>query len=319
MHRRAAVVLVLGVLLAAGCSARESDDSAPDVPGALYVDPRSSAARWVEANPDDPRAAVIRDRLASHAVARWIGPDNVRENVEGYTLAAARKRQTPVLVAYNIPVRDCNQEAAGGARSGGDYRQWAADLAAGIGRRPAIVIAEPDALIHLDCLSEQGRRERARLLTTLVDTLRERAPRALVYLDAGDGRWNSPETMAPLLAAAGIAGARGFALNVANYNPTLDLIGVAKELRELLSDRYGINTHFVLDTGRNGNPDYDGKDWCNPPDRRLGDPPVVGGQDGLDARLWVKPPGESDGDCGTAPGTTAGTFAPDLAYRMAVG
>jgi endoglucanase len=35
--------------------------------------------------------------------------------------------------------------------------------------------------------------------------------------------------------------------------------------------------------------------------------------------LWIKTPGESDGDCGTGSGTTAGQFVPQLAYNLIYG
>jgi len=62
-------------------------------------------------------------------------------------------------------------------------------------------------------------------------------------------------------------------------------------------------THFVIDTSRNGlgpwTPDAaypDPQDWCNPPDRGLGLRPTTDTGDPLiDAYLWVKVPGESDG------------------------
>lgn len=64
-------------------------------------------------------------------------------------------------------------------------------------------------------------------------------------------------------------------------------------------------THFVVDTSRNGRGPWqpstsypDAQDWCNPPGRGLGQratprpgPPLV------DAYLWIKAPGESDGQC----------------------
>jgi endoglucanase len=34
-------------------------------PTGFYVDPQTSAARWVAANPNDGRTAVIRDRIAN--------------------------------------------------------------------------------------------------------------------------------------------------------------------------------------------------------------------------------------------------------------
>ena len=64
---------------------------------------------------------------------------------------------------------------------------------------------------------------------------------------------------------------------------------------------------FVIDTSRNGqgpwtppedHPAGDPQDWCNPPGRGLGDTPTLNtGVPLVDAYLWVKTPGESDGAC----------------------
>jgi hypothetical protein len=58
--------------------------------------------------------------------------------------------------------------------------------------------------------------------------------------------------------------------------------------------------------------------WCNLPGRQLGSAPRV-----LDARgdmaLWIKAPGESDGDCGVGAGTQAGEFSPRLATELMAG
>ena len=58
--------------------------------------------------------------------------------------------------------------------------------------------------------------------------------------------------------------------------------------------------------------------WCNVPGRQLGSAPRV-----LDGRgdlgLWIKAPGESDGDCGAGAGTQAGEFSPRLATELIAG
>lgn len=58
--------------------------------------------------------------------------------------------------------------------------------------------------------------------------------------------------------------------------------------------------------------------WCNPPGRQLGSAPRV-----LDSRgdlgLWIKAPGESDGNCGAGAGTQAGQFSPALARELITG
>jgi len=94
---------------------------------------------------------------------------------------------------------------------------------------------------------------------------------------------------------------------------------------------------FVIDSSRNGQgpwtpPAYpDQQDWCNPPDRGLGVRPTAAtGNALLDAYLWVKIPGESDGECtrGLGPGGTtvdpewgivdpaAGAWFADMALQL---
>ena len=63
--------------------------------------------------------------------------------------------------------------------------------------------------------------------------------------------------------------------------------------------------HFVIDTSRNGQgawspPAWNGdiEAWCNPPDRGAGlRPSTSTGNPFIDAYLWIKVPGESDGQC----------------------
>ncbi len=69
----------------------------------------------------------------------------------------------------------------------------------------------------------------------------------------------------------------------------------------------------VIDTSRNGNGAPPDGAWCDPAGRKLGRPPTPStGEAGIDAYLWVKPPGESDG-CEGAPGA----FTPSYAYDLA--
>ena len=85
--------------------------------------------------------------------------------------------------------------------------------------------------------------------------------------------------------------------------------------------RYGDvqpTTQFVIDTSRNGlgpwePPAYpDPQDWCNPPDRGLGLRPTADtGNPLLDATLWVKIPGESDGECTRGLGSAGETVDPE--------
>ena len=82
---------------------------------ALYVDPDSSAATWARNNPSDGRATDIRTRIANQPGARWFGnwSGEIGAAVGNYVGTAAYNNRTPVLVAYNIPARDCGQHSAG--------------------------------------------------------------------------------------------------------------------------------------------------------------------------------------------------------------
>jgi cellulase/cellobiase CelA1 len=60
------------------------------------------------------------------------------------------------------------------------------------------------------------------------------------------------------------------------------------------------------------------RQWCNPPGKQLGSAPRVLDDRG-DMGLWIKAPGESDGDCGVGAGTQAGEFSPAIASDLITG
>jgi hypothetical protein len=70
--------------------------------------------------------------------------------------------------------------------------------------------------------------------------------------------------------------------------------------------------------GCSGNRAAGAKQWCNPPGRRLGSVPQVLDDRG-DMALWIKAPGESDGDCGVGAGTRTGEFSPVIATKLITG
>ena len=80
-------------------------------------------------------------------------PAQVTQRVRQTMAEAAVERAVPVLVAYDIPGRDCAQYSAGGALDQAAYEAWISGFAQGIGNGKAVVILEPDALgnyaVHL--------------------------------------------------------------------------------------------------------------------------------------------------------------------------
>ncbi|MCX5382253.1 glycoside hydrolase family 6 protein [Streptomyces sp. NBC_00083] len=329
---RIRVPAVALALLAAGCGggdggggAEAGESAAPSglaqptsSTSPFWVDPDTNAARQLAAYTragDSEKAALIR-KIAEQPAGEWIAGENPEGRVRGYTQAATRAGRTALLVLYNIPHRDCGQFSRGGAPDDDAYRDWVDQVARGIGERPAAIVLEPDALLHVvdGCTPAEFREARYALLKGAVDRLK-RQPGTRVYVDAGNAGWRSPDALDEPLRRAGIAGADGFAVNVSNFQTTR----ASREFGEHLSAKVG-GKHFVIDTSRNGNGPYAEGDpaerWCNPPGRALGERPTADTGGGpVDAYVWAKRPGESDGPCKGGP--PAGKWWPEYALSLA--
>jgi endoglucanase len=380
--RTPSLLLLASALVAAGSltPAGPALASGPPVGRALaadtrfYVDPASDAAHQAVTDllHHDKAGAKAMGLLATWPEARWFTdgtPSQVNREVKTLMAAAAVQRAVPVLVAYDIPLRDCSQYSSGGAQSDADYQAWIAAFARGLGNRQAVVVLEPDALANLpsDCSPTNdptGALTAGRIadLNYAVSVL-EKQPGTSVYLDAGNSQWQAVGTIAGRLIQAGVGQAQGFVLNVSNFQPTdqTDHYGSwvaqcvwfatrgpswAAGHPEYCAGQYysaaapnddlpgnavvGTDpstwhwtdawfeqnvgaqpaaqlTHFVVDTSRNGLGAWtppagkyagDPQVWCNPPGRGIGARPTADtGVPLVDAYLWVKTVGQSDGQC----------------------
>jgi endoglucanase len=320
-----AAVAAVAALGLAGCSGGTSplppqpaQTIVPAAASEFWVDPASDAAKQVDQWRKDGRIAdaVQLEKIARQPIAHWIGSEgNTTEETKGIVSQAKAGGRTPVLVAYNIPNRDCGQYSSGGAESDDEYRGFVQQMADGIGGDKAVVILEPDALAQtLTKCEGQGEQEgREALLADAVKTLS--ASGGEVYIDAGNpGFVKDTGQLADGLRKSGVDQAAGFALNTSNFatNDAVESYG------KKVSDQLG-GKKFVIDTSRNGNGSYNGPEqptWCNPPGRALGVPPTRNtGDPRVAAFLWIKEPGGSDGNCRGAP--DAGQFMPDYALGLA--
>ncbi|CAM5565939.1 Glucanase OS=Streptomyces alboniger OX=132473 GN=CP975_08540 PE=3 SV=1 [Streptomyces alboniger] len=313
------VVSAAALLLGTAATGHADTDAGPAVregAGAFWVEPDSAAARQAaewrrQGKLDDAR---VIERIAGRPQAVWLNDEAPGAAVRAQVEAASKQGRTAVLVAYFIPNRDCGAYSAGGARDAAQYRRYVQAFASGLGTTGAYVIVEPDAVAHTvaGCKGATAT-ERYKLLAHAVRTLK-RVPNTKVYLDAGNAGWIPDERrlVAPLR-AAGIAAADGFALNVANHYTD----AASTEYGHRLVKALGGDKHFVVDSSRNGNGPYTGVEaWCNPPGRALGTPPTTRtGDPSLDAYLWIKRPGESDGTCRGGP--KAGEWWPEYALGLA--
>lgn len=278
----------------------------------LYVDPSNHAAQtalaWRTTRPAD---AALMERVGRAPQAVWFGGWNadITTAVASVASTANDLGQLPVLVAYNIPQRDCGQYSAGGVNSADAYRAWIRGLADGLVGRKAVVILEPDALAGMDCLDANDRATRTSLLADAINVLKGNL-QTYVYLDAGHARWHAASAIAQRLTAANIARADGFSLNVSNFIATDESVSYGASVSALIGGK-----HFVIDTSRNGQ--GSNGEWCNPAGRGLGIMPTTStGHTLADALLWIKRPGESDGTCNGGP--TAGAWWADYALGLAV-
>lgn len=283
----------------------------------LFVNPSSPAAKqadaWKQSRPAD--ASLMR-YIASQPSATWFGDWNsdVRGDVSRTVGQASSQSAVPVFVAYNIPNRDCGSYSAGGASDAQKYGKWIKAFADGLSGHQALVVLEPDAVAGSGCLSASAQESRFSMLRDAVKTLKSAG--AFVYLDAGNAHWIKADVMADRLHKAGIDMADGFALNVSNFFSTNDNVAFGDDL----SRRVG-GKHYVIDTSRNGKASTNGQ-WCNPSGQSLGAAPTTRtGHDLVDALLWIKQPGESDGTCNGGPkaGQWWADYALGLAQRANVG
>ncbi|HWS34570.1 MAG TPA: glycoside hydrolase family 6 protein [Actinoplanes sp.] len=282
----------------------------------LYIDPDGLAQRYVrnlESSGRDDEAAVLR-QISGQPAAIWFtdARSGFAKRARTVVTRANAAGKRPVLALYFIPGRDCEGYSAGGARTAQAYRNWISSISGALRGKRALVVLEPDAAADAvrGCLNAKATATRITLLAHAVDTLRAH-PGVTVYLDAGHPGWHSAARIAPVLRRAGATRAGGFALNVANFQTTDDNIRYGTELSGLLDGK-----HFVIDTSRNGNGPAPHQKWCNPPGRRLGPAPTLRtGRPLVDAYLWVKPPGESDGACGNG-APPAGQWYPAYARSL---
>jgi endoglucanase len=262
----------------------------------LFVDPASQAmAAYQQMSPEDPDRSLIQNiALTSQAV--WLLRNGAQEARRVVQLVQ-RTREYPVFVTYNL-----------NGSSVPAYQYWIANIAAAIAPVPCTVILEPDAL------AEHGSAVTA-VLAQAALTLRS-AGNTAVYIDAGHPAWQPASHMAALLRSAGISNANGFSLNVSNFRLTTECTAYGNQLSTMTH-----NSTFVIDTSRNGLGPYDYQ-TCNPPGRALGQRPRIdphlGSNPLVNAYLWIKRPGESDGngpECHGGP--RAGAWWQEYAVELA--
>lgn len=271
----------------------------------FYSDPHNQSSKveaFLRSEQLHTDAQTLR-AIACQPQPTWINGDlsdlvvesRLRELLDG----AAAAGQVPVIVLYNYAKPDSSRWNSD--RDMSEYISFIKTVAAEIGDQEVWIILEPDALPLTTSYDSLGQVVRFSQLRAAVNILSAHE-NARVYIDVGHSDWLTIAETITYLKLVGGDTVRGFSLNVANYQPTEEVMEYGNEIAAAFPD-----AHYVIDTARNGRGLSEPGGWCNVLGRALGPAPKAFTDEGaLDAYLWVKPPGESDGYCNGGP--NAGTF-----------
>ncbi len=267
----------------------------------FYRDKDLQALREYQKNPSLNKDIAT---LACTPQSIWISnrtSKDIQSYVDTKVSLAEKSNKIPVLTIYNSPDTKLYKWGSG-LQNGEAYISWVTKVAKGIGTKKAWVILEPDLLgLSFNYLKKDSIDARNDLRNALL-TIKNNAPNTKVYIDAGHSNWRKVTDVVGALKETDIFIADGFVTNVSNFRSTNNEIDYGYMLSSLLN-----NKHFIIDTSRNGQGPSASNEWCNPPGRSIGHSPTIStGYNLIDAFLWVKNPGESDGTCNGGP--SAGKF-----------
>jgi endoglucanase len=196
-----------------------------------------------------------------------------------------------------------------------NFQRQIDEMAAGIGRRPAVMLLELDGV---------GTSKGTALSSWEADLRYEVAKVAalahtVVYVEAGYADGNPPAYTARVLNEVGVQRIQGFFANDGHNDWTITEIRWATQVSRLTH-----GAHFIINTSTNGrgpklnpHPVSQGiEDLCNPPGRGIGPAETTNtGFPLADAFLWTGVPGNSSGPCRGGP--PAGNFWAARALTLA--
>jgi len=284
----------------------------PAVDTRIVAPDESKAAQAARSGEGDADEVAAAQWLSTQPTTYWLTPeidpvDEVWDRI-AHLAAEARDQDASLAVAvYGLPDRDCGNHSAGGLDPA-SYAQWTkriGDALRNASDIQKIVVLEPDSIALSSSCGSVG--DRGGYLRQAVENIR--GTNTWIYIDGGHSSWHPAAEMAGLIEAMGILPeVRGVALNVSNYQDTAAEFAYAHALSDLLG-----GTHAVIDTSRNGAGPA-GSEWCNPSGRLVGSPGGSYGDGVVDTNLWIKPAGESDGECNGGP--AAGKWWPAAAAEL---
>ncbi|KAF0696453.1 Aste57867_12794 [Aphanomyces stellatus] len=258
------------------------------------------------------------DAIKGQAIATWHTDRGTSELEALVAQCDEDDDAVPAIVLYGLPGKDCAGEwSSGGTNTNADqYRTWVDAFTQTIGDREIVLVLEPDAVGLLSTNDCAWANDYLPNLQVALELLTTQSPNAHVYVDVAS--WSNQAKAIDVLNDLRAYGLGGLSLNTANYKATDDLYAICDAYAEATD-----GLHCILDTSRNYNGSPHGE-WCNARSAGIGAPPTDWvDNDNVDYLLWIKVPGESDGECTHAgrtddamAGPAAGLFFPEAFEEM---
>ncbi|OQR88682.1 glycoside hydrolase, partial [Achlya hypogyna] len=252
------------------------------------------------------------NELKKHPVGSWYSDRANGDQID--QLMSQCGGDVPVIVIYGLPSKDCG---AGGYSNGGtnqnaeQYAAWIQSLVDRVGNKEVIYVVEPDAVGLISgnsCAKEHKYEDNLKVAIQKIST----NANAHIYVDVA--AWSTQSTAVNVLKTLqGSGRVNGIAINTSNYHSTAEMVAMCQSYSSATG-----GMHCVIDTSRNANGSPQ-NEWCNAKSAGIGAPPTSStGNNIVDYYLWLKVPGESDGECtdkdrssDAAVGPSAGLFFPN--------
>jgi cellulase/cellobiase CelA1 len=261
-----------------------------------------------------PGLASALDVMSNYSIATWysdrVDTDTMVSTIQTMVDTCAEDTRLTIVV-YGLPNKDCSAgySSSGWVSSTDDYKSFLTKLTDVVGDRKVLYVVEPDAV---GLLAESGgcgsSNNYLANLQVAVEYLSQNA-NADLYMDVGywmlsDSQVSSVVSVIKELVSSGKL--KGITLNTSNYRSTSEI----STLCSTFQTSYGsTDLTCIIDTSRNY-VDPTTTDWCNVLTAGIGKPPQSEtGVSNLDYFIWIKPAGESDGECNGGP--AAGSFFGD--------
>jgi endoglucanase len=273
-----ACALLLGLASAAqagvangGLAAAANPDPLAGLPWGNYSGPQD------EVFPAYRRAHGHRRRLLGEIAlkprARWFGPwygdGQIRKTVRQYIANATHGNPGVMAQMAVFRLKPWESQACHSLPSRGQqssYKRWIRNAAAGIGSSRVALILQPDPPFAL-CAPHHSKLP-LNLVAYAAQSFNA-LPHTTVYIDVGAADWPTLGEAVSLLRGAGVANARGFALDATHYDSTARQIRFGRSIVQRLAAHGIPGRHFVINTAENGRPfkyhQYHGRDYANAP------------------------------------------------------